>query len=119
MRFANRGGRMQLVVAGGTIDLAQASGNRLPSDPLACLDVWDDTVRWAGGTADTDGTEPTGALLAPVPQPRQAVGIALNYRTHVGESNFTAPEEPSAFTKFPSCIAGPGSDIPIASGTVD
>ena len=37
----------------------------------------------------------------------------------MGESDFSAPEEPSAFTKFPSCIAGPGSDIPIVSGTVD
>ncbi|HWF23730.1 MAG TPA: fumarylacetoacetate hydrolase family protein [Acidimicrobiales bacterium] len=119
MRFANLGGRMQLLVSGGTIDVAQASGDKLPSDPQACLEVWDDLVGWAGGASAADATVQSGALLAPVPRPRQVVGIALNYQLHVGESNFSAPEEPSAFTKFPSCIAGPGSDIPIASGTVD
>jgi 2-keto-4-pentenoate hydratase/2-oxohepta-3-ene-1,7-dioic acid hydratase in catechol pathway len=81
--------------------------------------VWDDLVGWAGEASAADATVQSGALLAPVPRPRQVVGIALNYQLHVGESNFSAPEEPSAFTKFPSCIAGPGSDIPIASGTVD
>jgi 2-keto-4-pentenoate hydratase/2-oxohepta-3-ene-1,7-dioic acid hydratase in catechol pathway len=119
MRFANLGGRMQLLVSGGTIDVAQASGDKLPSDPQACLEVWDDLVGWAGGASAAHATVQSGALLAPVPRPRQVVGIALNYQLHVGESNFSAPEEPSAFTKFPSCIAGPGSDIPIASGTVD
>jgi 2-keto-4-pentenoate hydratase/2-oxohepta-3-ene-1,7-dioic acid hydratase in catechol pathway len=54
-----------------------------------------------------------------VPRPRQVLGIALNYQLHVGESDFSAPEEPSAFTKFPSSIAGPGSDIPIVGETVD
>jgi 2-keto-4-pentenoate hydratase/2-oxohepta-3-ene-1,7-dioic acid hydratase in catechol pathway len=119
MRFANLGGRMQLLVSGGTIDMAQASGDKLPSDPQACLEVLDDLVGWAGGASAADATVQSGALLAPVPRPRQVVGIALNYQLHVGESNFSAPEEPSAFTKFPSCIAGPGSDIPIASGTID
>jgi 2,4-didehydro-3-deoxy-L-rhamnonate hydrolase len=29
------------------------------------------------------------------------------------------PEEPAVFTKFPSCIAGPTSEIPVGSETVD
>ncbi|HEX4218838.1 MAG TPA: fumarylacetoacetate hydrolase family protein [Acidimicrobiales bacterium] len=119
MRFANVEERMQLVVADGTIDVAHASGGTLPSDPQACFDAWDDLVTWARGASGSDPIARTGALLAPVPRPRQCVGIALNYPTHVGESDFSAPEEPSAFTKFPSCIAGPGADIPIVSGTVD
>jgi 2-keto-4-pentenoate hydratase/2-oxohepta-3-ene-1,7-dioic acid hydratase in catechol pathway len=119
MRFANLGGRMQLLVRGGAIDVARASGDKLPSDPQACLDGWDDLVAWAEGASDADATVQAGPLLAPVPRPRQVVGIALNYQNHVGESNFSAPEEPSAFTKFPSSIVGPGSDIPIESGTVD
>jgi 2,4-didehydro-3-deoxy-L-rhamnonate hydrolase len=119
MRFANLDGRMQLLVDGGTIDVGRASGDKFPSDPQACFDVWDDLVSWAEGASDADESVKPSALLAPVPRPRQVVGIALNYQLHVGESDFSAPEEPSAFTKFPSCIAGPGSDIPIASGTVD
>jgi 2,4-diketo-3-deoxy-L-fuconate hydrolase len=119
MRFANLGGRMQLLVRGGAIDVARASGDKLPSDPQACLDGWDDLVAWAERASVADATVQSGPLLAPAPRPRQAVGIALNYQNHVGESNFSAPEEPSAFTKFPSCIVGPGADIPIESGTVD
>jgi 2,4-diketo-3-deoxy-L-fuconate hydrolase len=119
MRFANVEGRMQLVMADGTIDVAESSGNKLPSDPQACLDVWDDLVEWAATASGSDRTVATGMRLAPVPRPRQALGIALNYQLHVGESNFSAPEEPSAFTKFPSCIAGPGADIPIVGETVD
>jgi 2,4-didehydro-3-deoxy-L-rhamnonate hydrolase len=119
MRFANLDGRMQLLVDGGTIDVGRASGDKFPSDPQACFDVWNDLVSWAEGASNADESVKPSALLAPVPRPRQVVGIALNYQLHVGESDFSAPEEPSAFTKFPSCIAGPGSDIPIASGTVD
>jgi 2,4-didehydro-3-deoxy-L-rhamnonate hydrolase len=119
MRFANVEGRMQLMVDDGTIDVADSSGDRLPSDPQACLDAWDDLMVWARGASGSDRTSRTGTLLAPVPRPRQSVGIALNYQTHVGESDFSAPEEPSAFTKFPGCIAGPGSDIPIVGATVD
>jgi 2,4-diketo-3-deoxy-L-fuconate hydrolase len=119
MRFANLDGRMQLLVDGGTIDVGRASGDKFPSDPQACFDVWNDLASWAEGASDADESVKPSVLLAPVPRPRQVVGIALNYQLHVGESDFSAPEEPSAFTKFPSCIAGPGSDIPIASGTVD
>ena len=91
MRFANVEGRMQLVVGDGTIDVADSSGGRLPSDPQACLDAWDDLLTWARGASASDRTARAGALLAPVPRPRQSVGIALNYQTHVGESDFSAP----------------------------
>ncbi|MDQ1360433.1 MAG: hypothetical protein QOJ44_810 [Acidimicrobiaceae bacterium] len=119
MRVANVEGRMHLLVGDEAIDVAEASGGALPSDPQACLDVWGDVVAWAEGPSVSGPTAQPGTRLAPVPRPRQVLGIALNYQLHVGESDFSAPEEPSAFTKFPSCIAGPGSDIPIGSGTVD
>ncbi len=60
MRFANVEGRMQLVVADGTIDVAESSGNKLPSDPQACLDVWDDLVEWATTASGSDRTSCDG-----------------------------------------------------------
>ncbi|HEY6622427.1 MAG TPA: fumarylacetoacetate hydrolase family protein [Acidimicrobiales bacterium] len=125
MRFANIDGRMHLLTGDETVDVADASAGALPSDPQACFDVWDDLVAWAEGAPGSGPAGPaprqgrSGTRLAPVPRPRQVLGIALNYQLHVGESDFSAPEEPSAFTKFPSSIAGPGSGIPIVGETVD
>jgi 2,4-didehydro-3-deoxy-L-rhamnonate hydrolase len=124
MRFGNVGGRLQLVVGDGLVDVASASDGRLPADPLAALNAWDAVIEWAG-SADAgagSGSAPVAgaALQAPVPRPRQVFGVGLNYRAHVAEGAARdAPEEPAVFTKFPSCIAGPTSDIPVGSDSVD
>ena len=122
MRFGNVGGRMQLVVGDGMVDVEAASAGRLPADPVAALDRWDALAEWARSAAGA--LEPTAplagaALLAPVPRPRQVFGVGLNYRLHVAEGARDVPEEPAVFTKFPSCIAGPTSEIPVGSETVD
>jgi 2-keto-4-pentenoate hydratase/2-oxohepta-3-ene-1,7-dioic acid hydratase in catechol pathway len=121
VRFANIDGRMHLVTQDGTIDVAAASDDRFPADPQTCFDVWDELLDWARTTAPTakGALAPNVTTGAPAPRPRQVFAIALNYQLHVGESQFTAPQEPSAFTKFPSCLAGPTAEIPIVSGTVD
>jgi 2,4-didehydro-3-deoxy-L-rhamnonate hydrolase len=122
MRFGNVGGRLQLVVGDGLVDVEAASAGRLPADPVAALEQWDALAEWARSA--TGASEPTAplagaALLAPVPRPRQVFGVGLNYRLHVAEGAGDVPEEPAVFTKFPSCIAGPTSEIPVGSETVD
>jgi 2,4-didehydro-3-deoxy-L-rhamnonate hydrolase len=122
MRFGNVGGRMQLVVGDGLVDVEAASAGRLPADPVAALEQWDALVEW--GRAAEGGSAATvplsgAALLAPVPRPRQVFGVGLNYRLHVAEGAREVPEEPAVFTKFPSCINGPTSEIPVGSETVD
>ncbi|MGH9192602.1 MAG: fumarylacetoacetate hydrolase family protein, partial [Acidimicrobiales bacterium] len=47
MRFANVGGRIQLVVGDGLVDVESASGGRLPADPVAAVEQWDALVEWA------------------------------------------------------------------------
>jgi 2,4-didehydro-3-deoxy-L-rhamnonate hydrolase len=122
MRFGNVGGRMQLVVGDGLVDVETASAGRLPADPMAAIDRWDALVDWAraadGGSAPAAPLSGS-ALRAPVPRPRQVFGVGLNYRLHVAEGARELPEEPAVFTKFPSCIAGPSSEIPVGSETVD
>jgi 2,4-didehydro-3-deoxy-L-rhamnonate hydrolase len=122
MRFGNVGGRMQLVVGDGLVDVEAASGGRLPADPVAALERWDALVDWARSVDGASGPSVPlvgAALLAPVPRPRQVFGVGLNYRLHVAEGGRDVPDEPAVFTKFPSCIAGPTSEIPVGSETVD
>jgi 2,4-didehydro-3-deoxy-L-rhamnonate hydrolase len=122
MRFGNVGGRMQLVVGDGLVDVEAASGGRLPADPVAALERWDALVDWARSVNVASGPSVplvSAALLAPVPRPRQVFGVGLNYRLHVAEGGRDVPDEPAVFTKFPSCIAGPTSEIPVGSETVD
>jgi 2,4-diketo-3-deoxy-L-fuconate hydrolase len=122
MRFGNVGGRMQLVVGDGLVDVEAASGGRLPADPVAALERWDALVDWARSVDVASGPSVplvSAALLAPVPRPRQVFGVGLNYRLHVAEGGRDVPDEPAVFTKFPSCIAGPTSEIPVGSETVD
>jgi 2,4-didehydro-3-deoxy-L-rhamnonate hydrolase len=122
MRFGNVGGRMQLVVGDGLVDVEEASAGRLPADPVAALDDWDALVEWArsvDGPSAASAPLVGAALRAPVPRPRQVFGVGLNYRLHVAEGGRDVPEEPAVFTKFPSCINGPTSEIPVCSETVD
>lgn len=122
MRFGNVGGRMQLVVGDGLVDVEEASAGRLPADPVAALDHWDVLVEWARSAdrASAPSAPLAGAALhGPVPRPRQVFGVGLNYRLHVAEGGRDVPEEPAVFTKFPSCITGPTNEIPVGSETVD
>jgi 2,4-diketo-3-deoxy-L-fuconate hydrolase len=122
MRFGNVGGRMQLVAGDGLVDVEEASGGRLPADPVTAVEQWDVVVEWARSVdgASVPSVPLAGAALqGPVPRPRQVFGVGLNYRLHVAEGGRDVPEEPAVFTKFPSCISGPTSDIPVGSETVD
>ena len=122
MRFGNVGGRMQLVVGDGLVDVEEASDGRLPADSVAALERWDALLEWArsvDGAAAPSAPLLGGALQGPVPRPRQVFGVGLNYRLHVAEGGRNVPEEPAVFTKFPSCISGPTSEIPVGSETVD
>jgi 2,4-didehydro-3-deoxy-L-rhamnonate hydrolase len=122
MRFGNVGGRIKVTVGDALVDVESASGGRLPADPVAAFEQWDALAEWAGSAdARSAAAIPLSgaALRAPVPRPRQVFGVGLNYRLHVAEGAREVPEEPAVFTKFPSCIAGPTSEIPVGSETVD
>ena len=53
------------------------------------------------------------ALLAPIPDPPQFVGIGLNYRAHAAESGARVPTSPITFPFFNSSIIDPGDPIRI------
>jgi 2,4-didehydro-3-deoxy-L-rhamnonate hydrolase len=57
------------------------------------------------------------SLDAPVPAPRQVFAVGLNYRDHAAEAGMELPEEPNViFTKWPSCLTGPVSEVELPPG---
>lgn len=59
--------------------------------------------------------------LAPVPRPGKFFCIGLNYRDHAAESGMEIPSRPLIFSKFSSCVVGPGAqvELPLGSKEVD
>jgi len=120
VRFGTVDGRFVLVDGERVLDVGQASGGTLPSDAVAALEVWDE-VRAFAATADwaTAYAVAPEQFGPPVPAPRQVFAIALNYAPHAAEAGFEPPDEPLVFTKFPSCITGPVTTVPLPEGHVD
>jgi len=117
VRVGNLAGRLVIVTGAGAIDVETASGGRFGPEPQAVYDQWAEFAGWAAGTDDAAAQPYEPAQLgAPAPAPRQSFGIGLNYRDHVAESGLTVPDQPSVFTKFPSCITGPHSDVALPPG---
>lgn len=60
-------------------------------------------------------------MMAPIPRPGKVMCIGLNYRDHAEEIGFKLPERPVLFSKFSSCVIGPGDPIalPAISDKVD
>jgi 2-keto-4-pentenoate hydratase/2-oxohepta-3-ene-1,7-dioic acid hydratase in catechol pathway len=117
VRVGNLAGRLVIVTGAGAIDVESASGGRFGPEPQAVYDQWAEFAGWAA-SADDAAAQPyePAQLGAPAPAPRQSFGIGLNYRDHVAESGLTVPDQPSVFTKFPSCITGPHSDVVLPPG---
>jgi 2-keto-4-pentenoate hydratase/2-oxohepta-3-ene-1,7-dioic acid hydratase in catechol pathway len=117
VRVGNLAGRLVIVTVAGAIDVESASGGRFGPEPQAVYDQWAEFAGWAA-SADDAAAQPyePAQLGAPAPAPRQSFGIGLNYRDHVAESGLTVPDQPSVFTKFPSCITGPHSDVVLPPG---
>ena len=120
MRFGSVGGRFAIVKDDVFVDVETASSGRFGSGVRAGLAQWDDVLVWAADIDWTAGRPVTDAELGPpVPDPRQVFAVALNYRPHAAEAGFEPPESPLVFTKFPSCITGPVTQVTLPPGNVD
>jgi 2,4-diketo-3-deoxy-L-fuconate hydrolase len=119
VRIANVEGRLKLLVADGSVDVAEASDGRFGSDPQTAYEHFDELRHWAGTvTQPAEEFDPEKAG-PPVPAPRQVFAIGLNYVDHAAESGFAAPEVPVVFTKFVSSFSGPVSRVELPVGSVD
>jgi 2-keto-4-pentenoate hydratase/2-oxohepta-3-ene-1,7-dioic acid hydratase in catechol pathway len=120
MRIGNLGGRLVLVRDDLAIDVETASQGRFSSDPQRIYARFQELREWAD-SASLPAGEPfqPADLGSPAPSPGQVFAIGLNYRSHAEESGFQVPDEPTVFTKFPSSITGPLTDVPLPDGNVD
>jgi len=119
--LANVSGRAALTANGYWYDVARVSSNELTSDPMDALLTPD---RLSVLSASLSDFEPDGAIDLdlfgpPVPRPRNVFAIGLNYQAHADEGGMDVPTNPLVFTKFPSCLVGPTSDIEMRSDAVD
>ena len=120
-RLLNVDGRAALDVGGAYHDLALATGDPELADPMVAVarhaDLHGVSERVAGRTAD--GPVELDRLGPCVPRPSKVFGIGLNYRSHAAETGAELPPAPLTFTKFPSCLVGPGADILLGGDAVD
>ncbi len=131
MRTANVNGRLTIVPAAIAtivdgavvhgVDVERASAGRFGSDPQAIFAEWDAFSGWA---QDVSLSEADVVIrpddLGPVaPCPAQVFAIGLNYAEHAAEANLAIPSFPPTFTKFPTCLAGPSTSVPLPQGSVD
>jgi len=113
--------RLGAVVDDRVVDLARASGGRLPDSMLAFIEAGDSALSAAleAVARNGEGVELGRAtLLAPIPRPRKNVFcLGLNYRDHAAEGaramgvELKLPEHPIYFSKPPTCVIGPDADI--------
>jgi 2,4-diketo-3-deoxy-L-fuconate hydrolase len=113
---AGAGAQLGVLVDGKVLNLAEASGGRLPNDMRSFLELGALATELAQEIASAGNTEdgvPLGdvKLLAPISNPSKVVAIGLNYMDHVRETGAKVPELAIMFTKYTSSIIGPGDDI--------
>ncbi|MDH3752522.1 MAG: fumarylacetoacetate hydrolase family protein [Acidimicrobiia bacterium] len=120
MRVAALEGRAVLIAADTAVDVAEASGGRFGSDPMALFEDWAGFTSWADTIEPGSGsTYERSSLTCPVPAPGQIFAIGINYGDHGSEVAMEVPDDPMVFTKFPSAVAGPFDDIPLVPGNCD
>ena len=120
VRLANLDNRPILLEADGAIDLVHASNGAFSTDFLDVYSRWEEVRAFAASTTASPAPYDPAGLGSPVPLPRQAFGIGLNYKDHAEETGVTVlPSEPLVFTKFPTCHTGrePLSRCPAAGST--
>ena len=121
-RLANVDGRAVLVDGDAYHDLEACTDGALGPDPMAAVASHRALHDVAAGL---HGRSPEGSLAdvavgPPVPRPTNVFAIGLNYRAHAAESGMgDEPAAPVVFTKFPTCICAPGTDVVLEADSVD
>ncbi len=120
MKIANYAGRAVLIQNDQVVDIEKASAGKFGPDLMSIYERWSEFVA-ASNSFDVSGSEALSEskLLSPVPAPRQVFGIGLNYHSHAKEAGVGTPAIPPVFTKYPSSLSGPFSNITRSGETVD
>jgi len=119
-RLATMNDRAVLIANDGVYDLERHARGRFSDDPMHAIARHRELHEVAAALPRTPDAALDPAALGPcVPRPQKVFGIGLNYRSHAEEAGVEIPEAPLVFTKFPSCLVGPASDVVIHGPTTD
>ena len=119
-RLATVNDRAVLIAHDGVYDLERHGGGRFSSDPMEAIARHAELHAVAAALGATpDAKLDAVALGVCVPRPQKVFGIGLNYGSHAKESGMELPQKPLVFTKFPSCLVGPTSDVVVWGPTTD
>lgn len=99
------------------VDVARLAGDETLSDPMVAIAHFTELHDLYTRAATSSKVSGTPGLC--VPSPSKVFGIGLNYISHAAESKMELPPAPLTFTKFPSCLAGPTSDVELTGESVD
>lgn len=110
-----------LLVGDDHFDIETRSDGRFGPDVMEVLSQAAEVGRWSSTLTDIspDGRVDIADLGPSVPAPRSVFAVGLNYHSHAVESGQAIPEAPMIFTKFPSCLVGPGDPVVLSSDHVD
>ena len=120
MRIGTLNHRYHALAGNLALDIAEASQERFAPDGFDIFERVGELAGWVSTVPD-NAYRPfdTYALGPPVPMPRQAFGVGLNYRDHAAESGLAEPDVPLVFAKFPTSITGPRATVTLPSAYVD
>lgn len=109
------GAQLGVLVDGKVINLAEASGGRLPNDMRSLIELGEPALQIAQEVASNANAEGVALgdvkLLAPISNPSKLVAIGLNYMDHVRETGSKVPSIATMFTKYTTSIVGTGDEI--------
>ena len=109
------GAQLGVLVDGKIVNLAEASGGRLPNDMRSFIEQGESALQLAQEIADKGGADgvPLGdvKIMAPISNPSKLIAIGLNYMDHVRETGSKVPQLATMFTKYTTSIIGTGDEI--------
>ena len=110
MRFVNVAGRGSLITPAGVVDIGEASGGALPSEPMELIHRWHE-VHAVADVLSSARAAPLeqASLRSPVPCPGSIFGLVANYPP----ATRPEPPVPMVFGKFSSSVCGPYDDVRI------
>jgi len=113
-----RGGGVGALVGGRVVDLGHGGLSSVDALVAAGPAAWD-AARAAADSAPPGVPARDVPLGPPLQRPSKIVCVGLNYEDHTAETKLERPERPLLFTKFASCLIGPGDEISWPTGITE
>src|ERR1700726_3753743 len=108
----SRGLRLHVKARSGYVDVADATGDPLPSSVGALLEAGSPALDMIRGLLDRDGASYDAADFGPaVPEPRRILCLGVNYAEHALEGGRQVPTWPEAFVRGADSVLAPYADL--------